>query len=85
MTKREQLDELIKALLEIDSEELMLDFLEGILTPTEREDIPVRLQIIKMLKQGMPQREIAEKLGVGIATVTRGSREIKQGRFNAIS
>jgi TrpR family trp operon transcriptional repressor len=30
-----------------------------------------------MLEQGMPQRKIAETLGVGIATVSRGARAMK--------
>lgn len=36
-------------------------------------DVTKRLQIFEMLEQGVPQRQIAEKLGVGIATVTRGA------------
>jgi len=34
-----------------------------------------------LLKAGVSQREIARRLGVGIATVTRGSREIKAGKL----
>lgn len=60
------------------------DFLSAILTPKELEEIPKRLQIIKMLKQGIPQREISDSLGVGIATVTRGSKEINKGNFSDV-
>jgi TrpR family transcriptional regulator, trp operon repressor len=60
------------------------DFLKGILTIQELDEIPQRLQIVKMLKKGIPQREIAASLGVGISTVTRGSTEIKKGRFENI-
>ena len=63
----------------------MLDFLEGILTPKEIESISMRLQVVKMLKEGIAQRQIADKLGVGIATVTRGSGELKKSRFSNIS
>ena len=76
--------ELIKTLLSIKTEEEMEDFLLGILTPRELAEIPTRLEIVKLLKNGIPQHEIAEKLGVGVATVTRGSREIQRGRFKAI-
>lgn len=76
--------ELIQILIYIDDKSLMEDFLIGILTPKEREEIPVRLQIVKDLKGGIPQREIAHKLGVGVATVSRGSMEIKKGRFKVI-
>lgn len=76
--------ELIQTLIDIDDKSLMEDFLVGILTPKEREEIPIRLQIVKDLKSGIPQREIAGKLKVGVATVSRGSREIKKGRFKVI-
>lgn len=63
----------------------MENFLYGILTPQELEEISVRLQIVKMLKKGIPQHDIAEKLGIGVATVTRGSKEIAKGRFSSIT
>lgn len=62
----------------------MLEFLKGILTPRELEELITRLQIVKLLKTGLPHQEIARRLKVGVATVTRGSREIKMGRFKKI-
>lgn len=70
---------LAKALVVIDNEELAKDFLINILTPMELKEVVMRLQIVKMLEEGIPQREIAETLGVSIATITRGSRELKFG------
>ncbi len=84
MLKNKLLSELIDLLLNIKNREEMKNFLLGILTPKELEEIPTRLQIVKMLKKGTSQHEIAEKLGVGIATVTRGSKEIQMGRFRVI-
>lgn len=60
------------------------DFLSAILTPKELKEIPKRLEIVKLLKSGVAQRQIAQKLDVGIATVTRGSREIQKGNFKNI-
>ncbi|MBU0727309.1 trp operon repressor [Patescibacteria group bacterium] len=37
-----------------------------------------------MLKKGVSQRRIADKLGVGIATVTRGAKEIKKKNFKGV-
>ena len=79
------LNQLISALLSIENKEEMKDFLRGILTEGELEEITQRLQIVKMLKQGVPQHEIASRLGVGVATVTRGSKELQKGRFRYIS
>lgn len=84
MPDKRYLKELIEAILLIKDEEGLKDFLLGILTPKELEEIPTRLQIVKMLKQGLPQHEIVEKLRVGIATVTRGSKELQKGRFKEI-
>lgn len=85
MTYEEQLNELIKQILSYRDEEALRSFLEAILTPKELAEIPTRLRIVKMLKQGVAQREIADKLGVGVATVTRGSKEILKGNFEDVS
>ncbi|MDO8610397.1 MAG: Trp family transcriptional regulator [bacterium] len=74
-------DELMEELMKIKDKSIMKNFLLGLFTPQELEEIPTRVQIIKMLKKGIPQHEIAKKLGIGIATVTRGSSEVKKGRF----
>lgn len=69
--------ELIAHLLTAEDSGRMEQILRSLLTPSELSEISKRLQIFKLLEQGMPQRQIAEKLGVGIATVTRGSRALK--------
>lgn len=84
MLNQKYLSELIEVLLNTKSKEEMEDFLWGILTPKEIEEIPLRLQIVKMLKAGTPQHRIASELGIGVATVTRGSKEIQKGRFKKI-
>jgi len=78
------LDELVRQLNACTTDAELLQFLQGILTPKELEEIPKRLQIIKMLKKGVPQRQIASTLEIGIATVTRGSRELQKGSFSNI-
>lgn len=82
--KSDQIKQLAYAFLSIKTGHIMVDFLNAILTPTELEEIATRLQIVKMLKKGIPQHDIAQKLGVGIGTVTRGSNEIKRGRFKNV-
>lgn len=76
--------ELVEAFLTNKSKSEMLDFLKGILTPRELEELTTRLQIVKLIKKGLPHQEIARRLKVGVATVTRGSRELQVGRFTKV-
>jgi TrpR family transcriptional regulator, trp operon repressor len=78
------LKELSQELLTIKTEKEMTEFLKAILTEQEKEVVPKRLQIVKMLKKGVSQREIADRLGVGIATVTRGAKELKLNNFKNV-
>lgn len=78
------LEELVVTILNIREKKEMYDFLQGILTPKELLELPNRLQIVKMLKRGISHHDIAGKLHVGVATVTRGSREIQKGRFKNV-
>lgn len=64
---------------------LMQDLLDGLLTPKELAEIERRIKIVKLIKANMPHHEIASKLNVGIATVTRGSRELQRGHFTQIT
>ena len=75
-------DTLVTYILSLKTKKDVHEFLDGILTPKEREELAVRLQIIRLLKKKIPQHEIAAQLGVGIATVTRGSKEISKGNFS---
>ncbi|HET7673491.1 MAG TPA: Trp family transcriptional regulator [Candidatus Saccharimonadales bacterium] len=72
--------ELLELLCRIDDKITMSEVLSNLLTPQEREELDVRLQIFKRLVDGENQRHIAKALGVSIATVTRGSRELKYGK-----
>jgi TrpR family trp operon transcriptional repressor len=60
----------------------MVEALEALLTPYEQDEVVHRLQIFALLVQGVPQREVAKQLGVGIATVTRGSKALQAGKFH---
>ena len=57
---------------------LLTDFLKEILTPREFDNIGVRWQIVKRLGKGEHHQAIAESLHLGVATVTRGSREMRK-------
>lgn len=68
---------LVNHLLKINTPEEMEAALRQLLTPSEVVEVSKRQQIIEMLEAGVPQRKIAETVGVGIATVTRGSNYLK--------
>ena len=64
--------------------QLLEDLLIGVTTTQERGAIAQRIEIVKRLIAGEPQARIAKELGVGVATVTRGSKELSQGRFKVL-
>ena len=61
-------------------------FLTDILTPNEFETLALRWQIVKKLNKGETHRSVVGDLGLGMSTVTRGSRMLrnKNGGFNLI-
>ncbi len=76
--------ELVEILSKINGDKnFMVEFLLDLLTPAEFEALALRWQIVKKLSAGETQRAVAGDLGLGISTVTRGSRELrnKHGGF----
>jgi TrpR family trp operon transcriptional repressor len=74
-----ELQDLARTLAQVSSAGEMSDFLHGILTPRERENIALRWKLVKLLETGKQQRVISEELGVSLCKITRGSRELKKG------
>lgn len=59
------------------------EVLSELLSEREIKDIANRIEIIRRLEDGQNQRQVASDLGVGIATVTRGAKIIKQRQEHA--
>ena len=70
-------DGICSVLCGIHQSDQMKDFLEEILTPAERDDLALRWQLMKMLQDGIPQRQIASELGISLCKITRGAKILK--------
>lgn len=77
-------ESLISILCQIHDTDEMTSFLDLLFTDREIKELENRLKIMELLMDGTPQREISKKLGVGIATVTRGAQAINRGQFEII-
>jgi TrpR family trp operon transcriptional repressor len=52
--------------------------LTALFTPEEKQQLALRVELVHaLLQQSESQREIAQRLGVSIATITRGSNMLK--------
>ena len=71
--------EVLTVLCNIDEPEKMQRFLLDLLTPNEIEEIGRRWELIKLLADGVPQREIAKQLGISLGKISRGAHEMKYG------
>ncbi len=70
----------VLALLDTANKQQQLNpLLDILMTPDEKDVLQTRINIIyELLKGERNQRHISQLLGVGIATVTRGSTEVKK-------
>lgn len=75
---------LVEEFTKANSKEKLTNLLKGLLTPSETQELAERFRIVQLLKKGVGQHKIAEKLGIGVATVTRGSKEIQNGNFKYV-
>ncbi len=77
-------DYLLKLLVETDNTERLSAIFDALMTEKEQTELANRLTIFALLQQGMTQREISAKLGVGIATVSRGAKVFSQHHIDEL-
>jgi TrpR family trp operon transcriptional repressor len=70
--------ELAKTLARTRDSGFIAELLRCLLTPAEVADIAARWALVKALKRKIPQRKIAQDLGVSLCKIVRGSRELKK-------
>ena len=75
--KMDSILEISQKIKELESAKEIYNFLLEMLTFSEVETLSKRWCILKMLKEGKTQREIAKELNVSLCKVTRGSKILK--------
>ena len=71
--------EILEILTSFNDKKELERFLLDLLTPNEIEEIGKRWELVKMLSDGVPQRDIAKKLGISLGKISRGAHELKYG------
>jgi Trp operon repressor len=66
-------------LSQLNDEKQVMKFLEDILTPQEFDAVAERWLLVQLLLSGKTQRDVRDELGIAIATVTRGAKQLKYG------
>lgn len=73
---QENYAELCRLIAETTDENFLKDFFECLFSPAERIDLARRWLLVKELKKGKAQREIAKKFNMSLCRITRGSKEL---------
>jgi TrpR family trp operon transcriptional repressor len=74
----DKISEIASVLAETSDAVLIQDFLYSILTPREIQDLSSRWELVKLLDDGMSQRNIARELHLSLCKITRGSKELRK-------
>ncbi|SMD03610.1 TrpR family transcriptional regulator, trp operon repressor [Desulfocicer vacuolatum DSM 3385] len=69
--------ELLSAVLSVDDLEDLDALFQDLFTPGELADLSLRWKLLKDLNLGITQRKIAEKYGISLCKITRGSKILK--------
>ncbi len=77
--KTKKLKSLADTLLSIDTQKNMLAFLRDIATHEELDALSSRWNVVQMVHEGIPYREISAKTGLSTATVTRVAHWLHHG------
>jgi len=68
---------LLTAILSINRVDDLDSLFKDLFTPGELADLSLRWKLLKDLDQGLTQRKIAEKYGISLCKITRGSKILK--------
>ena len=72
------LKELCDAVSKVRDPLLIEDFLNSLLTKKELAEVSSRWALVRLIDEGVSQRQIASRLGLSLCKITRGSKELKK-------
>ena len=72
--------ELVQLFSAAEKRNLMTEFIDYLLSPGEIRDFSTRIQVMKRLLKRQNHRQVAKNFNIGIGTVTRGARALKEHR-----
>ncbi|KPK75984.1 MAG: hypothetical protein AMJ79_08865 [Phycisphaerae bacterium SM23_30] len=70
-------DDIVEIFCKINDRRSMEKFFEEIFTPLERKHLHLRWQLMRMLHQDIPQRQIARRLEISLCKITRGAKILR--------
>ena len=77
--KTEQMQLLMKAILNLETEEDCFSFFDDLCTVSELTSFAQRFEVARMLKDGCQYAEIVAKTGASSATISRVNRALLYG------
>ena len=77
--KQEDVTQLFRAILTLQNLDECYRFFEDICTVHELQSMAQRLDVAKLLKDGVTYQEICEKTGASTATISRVGRSLNYG------
>lgn len=72
------MEKLAKVLAKLDDASEIENLLRELLTQKEFKDLSLRWQLLIELNQGKSQRSIAQRHGISLCKITRGSKILKK-------
>ena len=79
MKSKKQLEQLYEAVLKLQTKAECKKFFRDLCTLKELESISERFEVVKMVDQKIPYREISKKTGASTATITRVAHWLHHG------
>lgn len=79
MVNHQQLDALLTAITSLNNNVEAKDFFADLCTPQELEDLCLRWKIVDELKQGFTYREIKDRTGASLTTISRIAKALNYG------